>query len=288
MTTKHFDLNLKLFLDSCEITLLKVHFEHFRTSIPKHCHGKNSIEIHYIPYGKGKLMLNGKRYIITPHTLYITGPFVEHEQTPDPTDPMAEYSIYIKITEPSADIQCGMSYTNVFKTNPMWFGTNMQDFHPIFQELFYELEQTNTGYKDMIRYLITKCLVKIIRQMQHGNDEKKHAHSSPAVDQKYIIAEDCFLYEYEDLTLPRLSARLYLSTRQTERFLKECYGKTFLQKRTEAKMSAAAMMLRDTSYSITEISIRLGYASIEHFSQAFKKYYGISARQYRKTHSRPL
>ncbi len=47
-------------------------------------------------------------------------------------------------------------------------------------------------------------------------------------------------------------------------------------------MAMAALKLSGSSDSITKISEDLGYSAIEHFSHAFKKYYGITARQYRK------
>jgi AraC-like DNA-binding protein len=102
------------------------------------------------------------------------------------------------------------------------------------------------------------------------------------VDSKYLIIEESFLYDYEILTLETLAKRLGLSNRQTERCLKEYYGKTFLQKKTEAKMSMAKIYLNDPTLSISEIANRLNYSSIEHFSYAFKQYYKTSATEYRK------
>jgi len=90
------------------------------------------------------------------------------------------------------------------------------------------------------------------------------------------------LYDYESITLESLADRLGLGIRQTERFIKEYYGKTFSQKKTEARMSMAKILLKDKNISISEIAKRLNYSSIEHFSYAFKKYHGISAREYRK------
>lgn len=64
-------------------------------------------------------------------------------------------------------------------------------------------------------------------------------------DSKSVIIEEYFLYEYQDLSLPDLSDRLKLSPRQTQRLLMEYYGKTFQQKKAEARMSAAAILLSD-------------------------------------------
>ena len=94
--------------------------------------------------------------------------------------------------------------------------------------------------------------------------------------------EEYFLYEYKNLSLEQLARRLGVTPRQTERLLKQYYGKTFLQKKAEARMSAASTLLGDPTRSITDISEALGYSSIEHFSNAFRRYYGMNARDYRK------
>ena len=96
------------------------------------------------------------------------------------------------------------------------------------------------------------------------------------------MIEEYFLYQYRSLSLEDLAKRLGLSTRQTERLLQKQYGKTFLQKKTEARMSAAAILLSNAEYSITSIAEELGYSSIEHFTSAFRNYYDMSPRQYRK------
>ena len=70
--------------------------------------------------------------------------------------------------------------------------------------------------------------------------------------------------------------------RKAGKFVDEIVPITILQKKAEARMSAAAILLTDTGKSITAIAEELGYSSIEHFSSAFKHYYHISPRQYRK------
>ena len=64
--------------------------------------------------------------------------------------------------------------------------------------------------------------------------------------------------------------------------MKEYYGKTFQEKKAEARMSAAAILLEDKERSITSIANLLGYSSVEHFSSAFRNFYHVSPRQYRQ------
>ena len=110
------------------------------------------------------------------------------------------------------------------------------------------------------------------------------AEKSPLPEQNYSLIEESFLYGYRDLTLEELSSHLGLSPRQTERLLRSQYGKTFRQKKNEAKMSAACLLLEEGKHSITDISLSLGYSSVEHFSAAFRRYFGMSPRDWKKSH----
>ena len=158
----------------------------------------------------------------------------------------------------------------------------MHGIHPLMQSLFYELENHDTGYRIQIATLLQQIMVAIVRNYSAAVKETS-AESNMLYDNQYLIIEECFLYEYNTLTLIELSDRLGLSPRQTERLLKKHYGQTFLTKKTEAKMSAAILLLRDKTKNITDIADELGYSSIEHFSGAFKRFYHISPREYRKT-----
>ena len=102
------------------------------------------------------------------------------------------------------------------------------------------------------------------------------------------IIEDAFFYRYRTLTLPDLSRLLNLSARQTQRLLQQNFGRTFSQKLTEARMAAASQYLLTTELSVTEISERTGFSSIEHFSAAFRRFTGRSPRQYRKEKAAPV
>ena len=42
------------------------------------------------------------------------------------------------------------------------------------------------------------------------------------------------------------------------------------------------MLLSETQLSITEISEKLGYSSVEYFSNAFRNYYNMSPKEYRE------
>jgi AraC-like DNA-binding protein/quercetin dioxygenase-like cupin family protein len=283
MRTAYTDLNIKIAVEDTTFSVLQIVFEHFLRSMPKHSHGNNSYEIHYIPYGHGKVNINNQVYDVKPNTLYMTGPHVEHEQIPQTNDPMAEYCIYFMLQSGSSKHPSQKkTVASLFEQTHFWFGQDSHAIYPIMQQIFYELEHKYTGYKLQVESLLQQCIVKIVRNYENRVESEKLFMTTNLVDRKYLIVEESFLYDYETITLEILSKRLGLGIRQTERFLKDYYGKTFQQKKTEAKMSMAKIYLGNPNLSISEIAERLNYSSPEHFAYAFKQYYGTSASEYRR------
>lgn len=279
--------DLRFSLGEYDFHISNIVLERFERSIPLHSHSKNSYEIHYIPFGQGKAVIDGKSYDIVPNTLFITGPFIGHSQVPDPEDPMCEYCIYLKIGRCAAPSSSSAekSLAKTFRQTGFWFGQDNQDIHTLMKQLFFELEHRYTGYSIQAEILLKQLIIKLARNYEGPMETNSYTDAPNLFDNKYLIIEECFLYEYRTLTLDALSSRLGLGIRQTERLLKLHYGKTFLQKKTEARMSAASILLQNPSLSITQIAEDTGYSCIEHFSASFKRYYGQSATAYRKQFS---
>ena len=112
-------------------------------------------------------------------------------------------------------------------------------------------------------------------------EQHSPAASSPN-DLAYLIIEEAFLYHYRDITLESLAAQLGLGIRQTERLLQIHYHKTFQAKKKEARMSAACSLLRGTDASVSSIAEELGYSSVEHFSNAFRRFHSMTPSQFRR------
>lgn len=285
------DLDIKFEIEHVPISALKISFERVNFPYPSHSHGKDSYEIHYIPFGQGTLISQGISYPINSNTLYITGPHMDHEQIPNKIDPMVEYCIYLKLDKSQLDLNNrAKKLTNIasnhileiFESHKFWFGEDKQEIHLLMKKIFNELELKYTGYILNVQTLLQQLIVLIVRNYENNKTSSSHFSRSTINDSKYLMIEESFLYEYQTITLEKLSLRLNLSRRQTERLLHKYYDKTFLQKKAESKMSAASILLRDTSLSITTIAYDLGYSSVEHFSNAFHRYYHMSATEYRK------
>lgn len=284
MFTGYRDLDISFMIGNTNFHALNFVYEQFRRTIPSHAHGNGSYEIHYIPEGYGRALIDGRCYEIVPGTLYVTGPHIEHAQTPIPEHPMCEYCIYLKTARrrsASGRASGENDLTKIFAETPFWFGQDSQMAGETILAVFAELKDRHTGWELQTEALLRQLFVKLVRSYEKAVSNDVPVRSRPT-DKASVIIEEYFLYQYRSLSLEDLAKRLGLSIRQTERLLQKQYGKTFLQKKTEARMSAAAMLLSNTECSITSVAGELGYSSIEHFSAAFHSYYGKSPRQYRK------
>ena len=281
---KNDNLNITFSIGKYMITILKFTYECQTWNTPSHSHSSNSYELHYIPQGKGTLISSQKSYALYPNVLYTTGPHIEHQQYPDPSDPTYEYCIYLRIEEThtrqrrkNTDRE---NIMDLFLNYPFWYGTDHADLPVTLEQIRREIFDPKPGGALMLEALFIQFMVKVLRNYKPASKAAITSIPIPLI-KAYILIEDSFLLEYDTITLEELSRRLGLSTRQTSRILFDRYGQNFTQKRTEARMAAAATFLKEGSLSVSEIASRLGYSCPNHFHAAFKKYYQMTATEYK-------
>ena len=281
---KNDNLNITFSIGRYMITILKFTYECQTWNTPSHSHSSNSYELHYIPQGRGTLISSQKSYDLYPNVLYTTGPHVEHQQYPDPDDPTYEYCIYLRIEETHAkQRRKNMQQENImdlFLNYPFWYGTDQADLPVTLEQIHRELFHPKPAAGLMLEALFIQFMVKVLRNYKPASKAAITSIPIPLI-KAYILIEDSFLLEYDTITLEELSHRLGLSTRQTSRILFDRYGQNFIQKRTEARMAAAVTFLKEGRLSVSEIAARLGYSCPNHFHAAFKKYYHMTATEYK-------
>lgn len=86
----------------------------------------------------------------------------------------------------------------------------------------------------------------------------------------------------DTLSVDELARRVYMNPEHLTRQFKKRYNKTLLEYITQERMTLAAEMLRHSDMSISMISARTGYPNYSYFTKIFKKYYGVTPREYQQ------
>lgn len=107
-------------------------------------------------------------------------------------------------------------------------------------------------------------------------------------DRLTLLAEQIQIYlennKEQPITNRLLEEQFHLHSNYLARAMKETFGKTPLEVLLEIRMEYARQYLIRTDYDINKISKLVGFSTEIYFSNCFKKYMGISPRNYRKTY----
>lgn len=277
---------IRFLLEGVVIHAVMVSYRRFTKGMPEHAHGENVYEIHLVTEGEGTVRLNGQYYLLLLGSLYVTGPGVLHEQLSHEKNPITEFGIYLQLEGE----RTGDALLSCLQNHGLWCGKANQSLPELARQILLEQEGTLLGSVEKLPHLLAEFLIECIRSMTWNGEVEKYL---PLPEEKFsshrvqeenlqLVTDEIFLYEYRDITLEKLAERLGFSVRQTQRFLGRMYGKTFTRKKLEARMSAAVSLLKNSSFTITEIGERLGYSSVEHFSYAFSEYFGEVPSSLRK------
>ncbi|MDI3322582.1 helix-turn-helix transcriptional regulator [Pinibacter soli] len=82
----------------------------------------------------------------------------------------------------------------------------------------------------------------------------------------------------QHLSLAALAKSAAFSKSKLKSKFKEVIGKTTYQYYLDVKMEKARSILQDNTVSITHLAFELGFKSTSHFSQSFKKHFGVSPK----------
>ncbi|MCH7296903.1 AraC family transcriptional regulator [Acinetobacter higginsii] len=115
------------------------------------------------------------------------------------------------------------------------------------------------------------------------NDKLKLLKESTRDLQKSIRSELLYKAGNTYPTLALIAQRLNMSERTIKRHL-QAQGTTFLQILAEVRFSQAKKLLQQPQYSIQDVAALVGYEEATNFIRAFKKMFGETPSQYRKSY----
>ena len=87
----------------------------------------------------------------------------------------------------------------------------------------------------------------------------------------------------EEISIERLAELVELSSSHFSHVFKESTGMTPLQFVTRQRITRAQQLIRETSRSLIEIALEVGYTSPSHFAQVFRRVVGVTPTEFRSS-----
>jgi AraC family transcriptional regulator len=85
----------------------------------------------------------------------------------------------------------------------------------------------------------------------------------------------------DEISIDRLAKLVELSSSHFSHVFKETAGMTPLQYVTRERITRAQQMMRETSRSLIEVALEVGYTSPSHFAQVFRRVVGVTPTEFR-------
>lgn len=116
-----------------------------------------------------------------------------------------------------------------------------------------------------------------------ANKLAKEQHITSGREERIVEIISFVQKNYADVTLDTLAEHFHLSKPYLSKYIKEKAGMTFQEVVKEERMKKARTMLKETKWPAETIAANVGYENVEHFNRLFKKSYGVTPIQYRKS-----
>ena len=236
-------------------------------------------ELTYVDTGRLFTEVDGKTYELREKEIIIYGPGQHHSQY-------------------TAGDQSVSYVTIMFNMKNMTRNAGEDWYHVLINKVFPYHKKTYTLIKTLVQEsasgipytesLMNCLLTETIIRLLQAEYVAPTPHTSSVVRQNYqdeLFGRIVAYIEgkiYEPLTVAEICQQFSLSRSSLQLLFKNAVNQSPKKYISDLKLEKSCQLLRENKYTISEISVRLGYSSIHYFSNAFNQKYHISPSEYAK------
>ena len=256
-------------------------------------HSHDFVEICYVYAGTGYHVVGGKKHKVAKGDLFIINYDMTHTFYRKNTDTLITYNLLFTpsfLDEILIDLNDFNSLTMSYLFKDVWSGDSLRedlklkdedliDFDLLINRMYREYTQKKQGYMNIIRAYMIELIIKILRYfngMSEGDIviEKKVSAIESIMD--YLQINYSRGFNLNDLALKSFFSKNYLC-----KIFKETTGITITEYMQTLRVNEASKLLENSSKTIIEIALEVGFSDYKSFNRVFKRIKGMSASQYR-------
>jgi AraC-like DNA-binding protein/quercetin dioxygenase-like cupin family protein len=235
-------------------------------------------ELTYVEAGSLYTNVDGVSYQLREKELILYGPNQVHSQHTDKL--AASYVTILFEMENTAD-DFSQNWYSVL-TDRIF--ANNKKVDNLFKVMAQESASGALYTDSLMQCMLTEVMIRLLQSVYTAPAD----HASGPVKQNYQeeLFEEILEYMenklYEPLTVADICRKFSLSRSTLQNLFKSMVGQSPKKYISDMKLEKSCQMLRQNKYTVSEISLKLGYSSIHYFSNAFTQKYHIPPSEYAK------
>ncbi len=268
-------LNFRNYISKLNFKLLsydKLKYEHDWESI-EHSHPYS--EILFVTDGRGAFINNGKQRPLAEGDVVITNPYVSHTEIslPPPSKPLE----YIVISLDGIYFTAKNSET-IFSDSYIYnFLQHWNEVKNFLERIQQEISGEALLWENSVLSIINELLILILRFTKLNNIQTEGTMPTNHSNRIVWLTKQYMEQNYaETMTLDMLAGKFYINKYYLERCFKQIVGCTPLAYLKKVRIDRAKTLLQSTDFTISEISLQVGFASASHFAKTFQKLTGMT------------
>lgn len=299
-------LDMKFRWGNFGVRVLRCHLTQFSPGKIISFHKHSEYEFHFIPRGKGVVILDDTPYPLEDGLFYLTGPGVVHYQEADERDPMQELCLHVDIVPnvppPAAGAQAGgasdwgdgwenaeaeqcIRLLRQFPLRPLPDNRNAM---PWFLSAYRACVEKQPGSYATIKQAVTQILLRAA----FAASELPAPIAVPSRDisaYRFQLAAQFIRDNYAGpITLDSVAESIPISGRQLQRIFHETGHGSFGDYVEQVRLDQVVWHLLNSEDTIEQIAERHGFSSSNYLYHVFKKRLGMTPGQYKSLHLQRL
>ena len=240
-----------------------------------HAHEKN-LELQYIFGGRASIRIGNHVYKVRRGDVVVYNAGVLHDECPDPDKGVSFYNCGVKNILVDDLPENHLLPDDVA---PVLHAGEMADcVQMIFREIVDQISLKKTSGATVCHNLLNALLIILSEQIPHEKILRGGKFDTSFLKCKEFIDE----HFTEAISIEQLSQIADMSVSGFAHHFKKTLGIAPFQYLKRLRIGLAQNLLITTDKSIADVSTEVGYDTISHFNNQFKKFVGTSPQNYRK------
>lgn len=246
---------------------LSMDFNYNSLTIDPYPHSHPKYEVHYILSGGCTLITGDKRLHCPRGHFLLLPPRQQHRLLPNEEQVQTISFLYTVDGSGAKDIVLPVP------AEPVLIRDEFQGEQRLLR-IRSELLDRKAAYTEMVQGELLALMAAFAR---YGGSVVHTAEKSRDDSRADIISAYLANHRYDpDCSCAALAREMGLSTRQIHRLCMKYFDVPFRTLLSNVRMETAAYRLEHTDISVRKLAAELGYASVESFSGAFRRHFGVA------------